>query len=168
MAFKLVLTFANVVTAFRIVLCIPLIASPVFSGGFFAAYLLCGVSDMVDGPIARKTRTASAFGSRFDTVADACFLAASAVKVLPAIVLPIWMWVWIGAIAIVKVAGIARSFRSGVSPLPHSIPSKVAGLFLFLFVLFLPFFEAWVPAVPVCVAASIAALWDWLPQRVEK
>ena len=62
---------------------ILLLFVPVFSRGFYLIYLLCGLSDMIDGTIARKTNTAGKFGSRLDTVADLIFVAASLFKLLP-------------------------------------------------------------------------------------
>ena len=37
---------------------------------FYTLYLVAGVSDMIDGTVARKTGTAGAFGSKLDTAAD--------------------------------------------------------------------------------------------------
>ena len=64
---------ANIITGFRILCSILLMFFPVFSAQFYITYLLCGVSDMVDGTVARKTNSISEFGARFDTVADFVF-----------------------------------------------------------------------------------------------
>ena len=48
---------------------------PVFSSIFNALYLIAGISDMTDGIVARKTNSASEFGSRFDSIADYIFVA---------------------------------------------------------------------------------------------
>ena len=42
----------------------------VFSPAFYSFYIVAGVSDMIDGIVARKTGTTSEFGSKLDTVAD--------------------------------------------------------------------------------------------------
>ena len=36
-------------------------------------YLFCGITDMVDGTIARKTKSVSEWGARLDTLADNVF-----------------------------------------------------------------------------------------------
>lgn len=77
---------------------------PVFSVMFYLMYLLCGLSDMIDGTIARKTNTASKFGAKLDTAADFVFIVVSLVKILP--VLPIQRWLWIIVIAIIKVSNV--------------------------------------------------------------
>lgn len=61
---------ANFVTGIRILGSLLLLFVPVFSSPFYAIYLICGLSDMVDGTIARKTNSASPFGA-----AVVCFIA---------------------------------------------------------------------------------------------
>ena len=50
-----------------------LLLFPVLSIGFYIVYSICGISDMIDGTIARKSNAASDFGAKFDTVADFIF-----------------------------------------------------------------------------------------------
>ena len=63
---------ANIITSCRILGSILIIFLPVFSSQFYITYLLCGLSDMVDGTVARKTNGISNFGAKFDTVAEFC------------------------------------------------------------------------------------------------
>ena len=46
---------ANIITGIRILGSILLAFVPVFSAVFYTVYLTCGLSDMADGMIARKT-----------------------------------------------------------------------------------------------------------------
>ena len=39
---------------------------------FYILYLFCGLTDMIDGAIVRKTGAVSKFGARLDTIADFC------------------------------------------------------------------------------------------------
>jgi CDP-diacylglycerol--glycerol-3-phosphate 3-phosphatidyltransferase len=66
---------ANVITGLRILVSAALLFCPVFSPIFYVLYLIAGLSDMVDGIIARKTNSASEFESRFDSIADYIFVA---------------------------------------------------------------------------------------------
>jgi CDP-diacylglycerol--glycerol-3-phosphate 3-phosphatidyltransferase len=61
---------ANIITGSRIVLSLPLLFLPLSSAWFYALYLLCGFTDMIDGTVARRTNSASEFGARLDTVSD--------------------------------------------------------------------------------------------------
>ena len=45
---------ANTITFFRIAVSIILLFCPVFSPAFYALYIAAGLSDMIDGFVARK------------------------------------------------------------------------------------------------------------------
>ena len=152
---------ANVLTGCRILGSILLLFFPTFSLGFCVTYLLCGLSDMVDGTIARRTNSVSRFGSQLDTVADMVFVIASLIKVLPAIDVPLWLWIWGGAIALIKVGNIIWGYvarRQFVSI--HSIMNKVTGFILFLLPLTLSFMELDFAAMFVCLIAMISAIQE--------
>ena len=56
---------------------IVLLLCPVFSPAFYVFYIVAGVSDMLDGFVARKTDTVSKLGARLDTMADFVDLSAN-------------------------------------------------------------------------------------------
>lgn len=82
---------ANIITGFRVVISIGMLFCPVFSPVYYMLYLIAGLSDMLDGTIARRTNTVSGFGAGFDTAADFVFAAACLIKLLPVISMPIWL-----------------------------------------------------------------------------
>ena len=84
---------ANIITGSRIVLSLPLLFIPLASAWFYALYLLCGLSDMVDGTVARKTNIASEFGAKLDTVSDFVFMTVALIKFVPHLHIPVWLWV---------------------------------------------------------------------------
>ena len=86
---------ANIITGLRIVFGMPLLFIPLSSAWFHILYLFCGLTDMIDGTIARKTGAVSKFGARFDTVSDLVFMFVCAIKILPILHIPVWLWVWI-------------------------------------------------------------------------
>ena len=150
---------ANIVTGSRIVAVVPLLFIPLSSGWFYALYLFCGSTDMIDGTIARKTGAESTFGARLDTVADLVFVLVCAGRILPSICIPSWLWVWISLIATVKVGCIAFAlarWKTLVSV--HSVLNKVAGGALFLFPLLTAFTDPVYSVVPICLLATVAAL----------
>lgn len=152
---------ANFITGIRISGSILMVFFPVFSVPFYAAYLVCGLSDMVDGAVARKTNSSSSFGARLDTVADFLFVAVSLVKLLPYIPVPGWLWIWIAVIALIKAVNIGAGFiRSKKLVSVHSIMNKVTGLLLFLFPLTLGAIELKYSAVIVCSIATLAAVQE--------
>lgn len=88
---------ANLITCCRILLSLLLLFFPALSPGFYGLYLAAGLSDMLDGYVARRTNSASPLGASLDSIADVVFLAVCLIKLLPVLSLPAWLWVWVGA-----------------------------------------------------------------------
>ena len=152
---------ANVITGSRIVFSIVMLFFPVFSPLFFVFYLLAGFSDMIDGTIARKTNTASEFGAKLDTVADLIFVVACAVKILPSMQITVWLWIWIGLIALIKLITFLYGLifkKTFVSE--HTALNRVTGILLFLLPLTLTAVRIEYTAPIVCVVATIAAVQE--------
>lgn len=72
---KIKKNLANIITMMRVVLSLPLLLSEPLSPSFYILYCLCGLSDMVDGFVARRTNSESRFGERIDSLADIVFVA---------------------------------------------------------------------------------------------
>ena len=152
---------ANILTSCRIFGSILLLFFPAFSVDFYITYLLCGVSDMIDGTIARKTNSTGKFGSQLDTIADFVFVVVSLIKMLPAIHIPGWLWIWSGVIAIIKVTNIIWGYITKKQFISvHTVMNKVTGLFLFLLPLTIPFLEWNYIAVVICFIATFSAIQE--------
>ena len=152
---------ANIMTSFRIFGSIGLLVCPVFSACFYGLYIFCGLTDMVDGTIARKTGAASTFGARLDTIADFLFVIVSFVKLVPVIQIPVWIWVWAAVIAVVKLVNLAWGILGRKQiPALHTIANKATGLCLFLLPLTISFVDLRYTAPVVCVLATIAAIQE--------
>lgn len=124
---------ANIITSLRIVCSLFLLLYPLFSVGFYILYLLCGVSDMIDGAIARRMGCTSNVGAKLDTIADLVFTIAAFIKFLPIIHIPCWLWVWVGGIAIIKIGNIIWGVIHKHSLISlHSILNKITGVMLFI------------------------------------
>ena len=152
---------ANIITSCRILGSIGLLFCSVFSACFYRLYIFCGLTDMVDGTIARKTGAVSSFGARLDTVADFLFVIASFVKLVPVIRIPVWIWGWAAVIAVVKPVNLVWGFRQ-IKQIPslHTVANKVTGLCLFLLPLTISFVDLQYTAPAVCLLATIAAIQE--------
>ena len=152
---------ANIITGFRVLISIALLFCPVFSPVFYMLYLIAGLSDMIDGTIARRMNTVSEFGARFDTAADFVFVVVCLIKFLPVISMPIWLCVWIVIIALIKIINIISGYiaqRKLVAV--HSVMNKVTGALLFILPLTFSIVPLKYSAVPVCAAATFAAVQE--------
>ena len=152
---------ANIITSCRLLGSIGLLFCPVYSACFYGLYIFCGLTDMVDGTVARKTGTASSFGARLDTVADFLLMIASFAKILPVIRIPVWIWVWAAVIAVVKLVNLVwGSTQMKQMPSLHTIANKATGLCLFLLPLTISFVELRYTVPVVCIIATIAAIQE--------
>ena len=103
---------ANTITFFRMAAGIVLLLCPVFSPAFYVFYIAAGLSDMLDGFVARKTDTVSELGARLDTMADFVLVVVCLIKLLPILRIPAWLYGWIGIIALIKVMNIISGFAA--------------------------------------------------------
>ncbi|WP_074650567.1 CDP-alcohol phosphatidyltransferase family protein [[Clostridium] aminophilum] len=152
---------ANIITGFRVLISIVLLFCPVFSPAFYMLYLIAGLSDMIDGTIARRMNTVSEFGARFDTAADFVFAAVCLIKFLSVISMPIWVCVWIVIIALIKIINIISGYiaqRKLVAV--HSVMNKVTGVLLFILPLTFSIVPLKYSALPVCAVATFAAVQE--------
>lgn len=152
---------ANIITSIRILCGIALLFCPAFSAAFYALYITAGLSDIADGWVARKTNTVSEFGAKLDTVADVVFVVVCLVKLLPVMDIPLWLYIWIGVIAVIKVINIVSGFvvqKRFVAV--HSVMNKVTGVLLFCLPLTLSFIDLRYSAMAVCSIAIFAAVQE--------
>ena len=152
---------ANYITGIRILTSAVLLLCQPLSPAFYVLYIAAGISDMVDGPVARRTGTAGDFGAKLDTAADLFFVAVCLYTLLPVLDVPAWLYVWIGIIALVK----AINFVSGCVMQKrfvalHTPMNKATGVLLFLLPLTLSIIEFKYSAVPACAVATIAAVQE--------
>lgn len=92
----------NIISGIRILLSLTLLFF--HSGlGFWIVYFICGISDMLDGYLARKFQVTNKQGEVLDTIADMTFLAIVGKIVLPSTMLPIWSWSMIMLIGLIRV-----------------------------------------------------------------
>ena len=152
---------ANIITIIRILCSIAILFCPVFSVAFYSLYIAAGLSDMIDGWVARRTHTASEFGAKLDTVADFVFVVVCLVKLLPVMDVPVWLYVWIGIIAVIKIINIVSGyFVQKRFVAVHSVMNKVTGMLLFVLPLTLSFIDLKYSATVVCIIATFAAVQE--------
>lgn len=152
---------ANLITSCRILFSLLLLFFPALSPGFYGLYLAAGLSDMLDGFVARRTNSASPLGAKLDSMADIVFLAVCLIKLLPVLALPVWLWVWVGLIALLRLVNVVSGFvRRKKLVLLHTRANKLTGALLFLLPLSLSFLNIAYTAVPLCALASFAAIQE--------
>ncbi len=152
---------ANIITVARIICSVALLFFPAFSPAFYALYIAAGVTDMVDGAVARKTGTAGEFGSKLDTAADFVLVVACLIKLLPVVHAPAWLLIWVGVIAAVKAVNLISGYamRKRLVVL-HTAMNKVTGVLLFLLPLTFSLVDVKYTGAAVCTVATFAAVQE--------
>ena len=142
----------NVISVLRIAGSISLLFCDVAGWPFWVVYAFCGISDMVDGWLARKLHAESITGALLDSVADIVFMACCAVRLLPILEIPTWLLIWAGIIVVVKIVNqlsaliVCKRFC-----FLHTWANRLTGFLLFLTV---P--TAFWSVIPIAVVAAIA------------
>ena len=153
---------ANVLTSMRIALSGILLLLEPLGTAFYCVYALAGLTDMLDGPLARKTGTERRIGEVLDSAADLIFAAVSLVRLLPVYKeeMPFWLWAAVAFVIYLKGKNaIAGYVMNGKIVTMHTPLNRLAGLALFA----LPLVCIWVPLTVYggfCAAAAVAATVD--------
>ena len=152
---------ANIITGSRIVFSLSLLFISLSSAWFYALFLLCLLSDMIDGTVARRTSSASDFGARLDTLSDFVFMTVALIKFVPYLHIPIWLWIWIGIIAMIKLGNAAWGFvRTKKLISPHTVLNKITGLLLFLLPVTISFVDLTYILPIICTVATVATIQE--------
>ena len=152
---------ANTITSIRILCSIVLLFCVVFSPAFYILYISAGLTDIVDGWIARGTNTTSELGSKLDTIADFIFLVVCSIKLLPIIEIPTWIYVWIGIIAIIKLINVIYGLiilKRFITM--HTTINKFVGALLFLFPLTLNIIDLRYSTTALSLLATLSAIQE--------
>ena len=152
----------NIITLSRIPMAVALPFVQSSSAVFWALYLLCGLSDVLDGAVARLAGTVSRLGERLDTIADIIFVAVWIVLFIPAMNVGRWLWIWTGIIALIKVVNVISglAMKKGFVA-KHTPANKATGILLFLLPMVILLEVIKVPyIVLVCLLATFAAIQE--------
>jgi CDP-diacylglycerol--glycerol-3-phosphate 3-phosphatidyltransferase len=128
---------------------------------FWSVYFFCGISDMLDGFLARKLNAATPFGAVLDSVADLCFVVCCCCKLMPVLEFPLWMWLWCGVIAIIKLMNQVFAlvlFKRCI--FLHSMANKATGLLVFVGIPLALFIESIIPIIIISIIATFAAIQE--------
>lgn len=151
----------NGITCFRIVGSVALLFLPSFSPVFYILYSLCGVSDAVDGFIARRFKLTSDLGSRLDSIADLLFYASMLTHVIPFLVprVPTAVWYVVSALILLRIVMylLAAVKYHRFSSL-HTYANKATGIVLFCVPYSLLFANPTTVSWIACAACALSSL----------
>ena len=152
---------ANYLSISRAIMSIILAISETFSFPFYNIYIYCGISDMLDGYIARRTKSTSKIGARLDSIADIIFVIVAIIKILPVLHLSDGIVIWAVIIALIKICNIICGFIYYKKlVLLHTIANKITGFLLFVAPLIIVNFDFIIFEIIICIIATFSAIQE--------
>lgn len=147
---------ANIISCSRIIGAVILFSCSEISTKFLVIYVICGITDLIDGPIARKTGNSSTIGATLDTVGDvATYLALTKILVKNKLV-PYWILIWIISVGVLfGVCAFLSAHKFNKFYLPHTNLGKVFGLSVFVLPITMQFMPSEIWMAIICTIATI-------------
>lgn len=155
----------NSLTALRLIGGIALIFLPLSGMAFYIVYAICGLTDLLDGFLARRLKTASAFGARLDSVADLTFYIVAMIRMLPWLRkrLPGWIWYVVILIVALRLASyLVAAIRLHRFAAVHTLANKATGAMVFGVgpMLLLPYLT------PYCIVLAAVAAYSSIEELI--
>lgn len=151
---------ANIITISRIILSILLICLLNNRLLFLIVFIICGISDVIDGFIARKTNTGSTLGARLDSFADLLLFGITTVCII------VWagedlkdLLPYLAVVILIRFANMAiAALKYHSFAIIHTWGNKLTGILVFIsFAVFIIADNVKV-FLPVCILAALSAL----------
>lgn len=124
----------NLITMVRIVGSLCLLFVEPLKKAFYVIYTIAGLSDAIDGFIARKTNSVSELGSKLDSVADLSFYIVMILRIFPVLweKLPFWIWYMVLSVVAMRIASyIISAIKFKKFSSLHTYLNKAATLMIF-------------------------------------
>ena len=151
---------ADAMTLVRMAASALLLFLPLDSYWFFLAYTIAGVTDALDGWLARRTGKASEFGARLDSAADLLFYGVLLVRIFPVLwkLLPGEIWYVVTAAVLIRLASYtAAAVKYRRFAALHTWLNKLTGFGVFLLPFMLAFTDGVAYGWTVCALALAAS-----------
>lgn len=151
---KSIINIANILTSMRILGAIIMLFIKPLNPLFFVIYTIAGITDALDGFVARKMNTANEFGAKLDSVADLSFYAVMLIKILPIPIekLPEIIWIFVALALLLRLgAYIVAAIKYHKFASLHTWLNKTTTILLFA----VPYLLPTVIAIPYCWVCCI-------------
>jgi CDP-diacylglycerol--glycerol-3-phosphate 3-phosphatidyltransferase len=150
---------ANYISIARIILVLFLAFLEPLSVYFYLIYTVSGISDIMDGYVARKMKSSSKLGEKLDSAADFIMVVVLVPIFYPIINPGTIILLWIIVIGIIRVISLLIVFvKYKTFGMLHTYGNKITGLILFLLPLLYIVVPKDVLMYLVCSIASVSAL----------
>lgn len=160
---------ANYITLSRIIFSFTLVLFEPLSFWFSMLYVLIGLTDVIDGYIARKTNTTSELGARLDSIADLVMIVIVLYVFFPILKLMTFIYAWIVMIIMIRVLSMLIVYiKFKTFAILHTFGNKATGLLLFVTPVLLIYIEVNIMASILCVVGTLSAIEEVIIHITEK
>lgn len=155
----------NLLSISRIIFSVILIFIKPLSIAFFAIYIICGFSDIMDGYIARNMGTQSRAGEKIDSLADLVMITVLLIVLYPIVSPAAKIFIWVILIGFIRLlSAIIALIKYRTFAMIHTYGNKITGLLLFIFPLMLPFINTNALIYIICAFATITSVEEFIIQ----
>jgi CDP-diacylglycerol--glycerol-3-phosphate 3-phosphatidyltransferase len=159
----------NCISLSRIIFSLIFILVKPLSIAFYAIYIICGFSDIIDGFIARKIGATSRLGEKLDSIADLIMAGVLLFVLFPIINPTTEIIFWIIFIGIIRLASMAITLKKYKTfAIIHTVGNKITGLVLFILPILLIYIHINVLMYIICAIASISAIEELIIQLTSR
>ena len=147
----------NCISMLRIAATLCLLFVSTFSPVFYVVYTFTGLTDVLDGWIARKTGAVTELGARLDSIADLFFYTVMLIRIFPVLwtILPVQIWYTVGGILFLRIMSyIVAAIKFHKFASLHTYLNKLTGALVFV----VPYVIRFPMAVPICWGVCAIAL----------
>ena len=143
----------------RIVCSVFIMFTKPFSLLFWILYIVCGISDILDGFIARSMKQESEFGAKLDSIADIIFISSVTIVLIPIIKIHYFVWICVVVVIFIRTLSYLiglKKFCTFTSL--HTYANKLTGLLLFVIPVFYVIFNFNITAIIVSISAVLSSI----------
>ena len=153
----------NFITLIRIGLAISLFFIKKYSLLFLIIYTICGLTDILDGYIARKTKTESNFGAKLDTISDLIFYIVIFIIMFDIFLKDKICMIFFITILLIRVLSISIVIKKhNEFAILHTYANKLTGLLVF----FIPFIIYLDGANVIIYIIGVVALYSSIEELI--
>lgn len=156
-------TIPNIITSIRIVIAFLLLLFHPGTIIFRSLYITAGVSDLLDGYIARKMKSETYFGSKLDSLADLIFCGIVIYKMIPIIHFDKYVFQMACIIVVIRLISVVLcKTKFNQMAMMHTMGNKFAGIMLFMYLFIMNSKISSLYQYLLCLAALISALEEFI------
>jgi len=164
----------NVLTGLRLFGALCLLFLEPLALPFYVVYSICGMSDALDGFLARKYHVASQAGALLDSISDLVFYGVTLWLVLGNLIkdMSLFQWIWLVVILLIRlIIYVEVAFRYHRFDAIHTYANKACGFLLFLlpYMLHVSFrkYYFFLGLSVACIAALEEVVIYWMKQEYD-